>query len=62
MRRHNYMVRLAYRDSAGETRVALSDRRARSPQEAIRRAIRAEHRKNPRSRICGAAAHQYVVL
>jgi hypothetical protein len=56
------MVRLSYRDSTGETRVALSDRRARSPQEAIRRAINAERRKNRRSRICGAAAHQYVVV
>ena len=62
MKRRNFMVRLTYRDAAGEMCVEHSDRQARTPQEAIRNAIRAKRSSTPRVRIYGTAAHQYVVL
>ncbi len=49
------MVRLTYREAAGELRVAHSDHRARTPQEAIRRAANALRSKNPRVRIHGTS-------
>jgi len=62
MKRRNFMVRLTYRDADGRTGVASSDRRARTPQEAIRSAIRAKRSSAPRARIEGAAAFPYVVI
>lgn len=58
MKRRNFMVRLTYLDADGRAGVESSDRRARTPQEAIRIAIRAK----PRARIEGVAAFPYVVL
>ncbi len=62
MKRRNFMVRLTYREAVGELRVIHSDRRARTPQEAIRRATDALRSKNPRARIYGTAAHPYFVI
>ena len=62
MKRRNFMVRLTYRDAAGTLQIEHSDRRARSPQEAIRRAANALRSKHPRARIYGTAAYPYVVL
>ncbi len=62
MKRRNFMVRLTYREVTGELHVAHSDRRARTPQEAIRRATAALRSKTPRARIHGTAAYPYFVL
>jgi hypothetical protein len=56
------MVRITYRGADGRTGVALSDRRARTPQEAIRNAIRAKRSSTRRVRIEGMSAFPYVVL
>ena len=62
MKRRNFMVRLTYREKTGELQIEHSDRRARTPQEAIRRAANALRSKHPRARIYGTAAYPYVVL
>ncbi len=62
MRQRTYMVRLTYRNAGGRIGVTDSDCRARTPQEAIRVAIRSQKSSTPRARIEGAAAHPYVVL
>jgi len=62
MKRRTYMVRLTYLDAEGFRGVARFDRRARTPQEAIRAAARAMRSKNPSARIEGASAFPYVVI
>ncbi len=57
-----FMVRLTYRDPDGCAGVALLDCRARTPEEAIRRAIRTKRSSTPRARIEGASAFPYVVV
>ncbi len=62
MKRKNFMVRLTYRETAGELQVEHSDRRARTPEEAIRRATDDLRSKNPRARIQGTASYPYFVI
>ncbi len=62
MKRKIFMVRLTYCAVTGKLQVEHSDRRARTPQEAIQRATAALCSKNPRARIHGTAAYPYFVI